>query len=63
MVQRRSTRFIKHQYSREPVLKKPNDLFALANMLLMCVSHLSVLVNRTPKYGFWSTFSNIWSCM
>ena len=34
------------------LLKKPSDLFALANMLLMCVSHLSVLVNWTPKYGF-----------
>jgi len=45
------------------LLKKPSDLFALANMVLICVSHLSVLVNWTPKYGFWSTFSNTWSCM
>jgi hypothetical protein len=27
------------------LLKKPSNLFALANMLLMCVSHLSVLAN------------------
>ena len=27
-----------------PLLKKPSDLFALANMLLMYASHLSVLV-------------------
>jgi hypothetical protein len=27
------------------LLKKPSNLFALANMLVMCVSHLSVLAN------------------
>jgi hypothetical protein len=33
------------------LLKKPSDLFALTNMLLMCVSHLNVLVNLTHTYN------------
>ena len=31
------------------LLKKTSDLFALANMLLICASHLSVLINRTQS--------------
>jgi len=35
--------------------KNPNDLFALAVMLFMCLSHFKLFCNVTPRYLLDST--------